>query len=97
VVRTDSNTAGRLADTWCHRHAPDITAERAIEDTLRASELRFRQMAESIHEVFFLVDAASHHLLYISPAYEAIWGRCGDNPTPTVRHGSRASIRMTGT
>jgi len=58
----------------------DITAERAIEDTLRASELRFRQMAESIHEVFFLVDAASHHLLYISPAYEAIWGRCGDNP-----------------
>jgi len=53
----------------------EITAERGIEDTLRASELRFRQMAENIRNVFFLVDAVSHDVLYISPAYEAICGR----------------------
>jgi diguanylate cyclase (GGDEF)-like protein/PAS domain S-box-containing protein len=57
----------------------DITAQRGIENTLRASEARFRQMAESMREAFFLVDAASHHLLYISPAYEAIWRRSSDN------------------
>jgi diguanylate cyclase (GGDEF)-like protein/PAS domain S-box-containing protein len=53
----------------------DITTERRLEDTLRASEFRFRQMAESMRDVFFLIDAASHRLMYISPAYEAIWGR----------------------
>jgi diguanylate cyclase (GGDEF)-like protein/PAS domain S-box-containing protein len=53
----------------------DITAERHLSYTLRASELRFRQMAESMREVFFLIDASSHQLLYISPAYEAVWGR----------------------
>ena len=53
----------------------DITAEKGFESSLRASEFRFRQMAESMHDVCFLVDAASHKMLYISPAYEAIWGR----------------------
>jgi len=53
----------------------DITDERALENTLRASEFRFRQMAESMRDVFFLIDAISLQLLYISPAYEVIWGR----------------------
>jgi diguanylate cyclase (GGDEF)-like protein/PAS domain S-box-containing protein len=53
----------------------DITAEKRIEETLRASELRFRQMAENMRHVSFLVDAVGHHLLYISPAYEALCGR----------------------
>jgi diguanylate cyclase (GGDEF)-like protein/PAS domain S-box-containing protein len=57
----------------------DATTERGIENTLRASEFRFRQMAESMRDVFFLVDAASHQLLYISPAYESIWGRSNDS------------------
>jgi diguanylate cyclase (GGDEF)-like protein/PAS domain S-box-containing protein len=53
----------------------DITEERALENSLRASEFRFRQMAESMRDVFFLIDAVSLQLLYISPAYEVIWGR----------------------
>ncbi len=53
----------------------DITDERALENSLRASEFRFRQMAESMRDVFFLIDAVSLQLLYISPAYEVIWGR----------------------
>ena len=39
------------------------------------SERRFRQLAESIREVFWLSDPAKRQVLYISPAYETIWGR----------------------
>ena len=36
---------------------------------------RFRQLAENIHEVFWVTDLTKDRMLYISPAYEAIWGR----------------------
>ena len=42
---------------------------------LRESELRFRQLAENIREVFFLLDPADGRTLYVSPAYATIWGR----------------------
>ena len=45
------------------------------EPTLGESERRFRQLAESINLVFWLVDANKHEMLYISPSYEVIWGR----------------------
>jgi len=54
-------------------------AHRETKASLRASELRFRQMAESIRDVFFLLDVASGRILYISPAYEEIWGRSCDS------------------
>jgi diguanylate cyclase (GGDEF)-like protein/PAS domain S-box-containing protein len=47
--------------------------------SLRASELLFRQMAESIRDVFFLLDVASGRILYVSPAYEEISGRSCDS------------------
>jgi diguanylate cyclase (GGDEF)-like protein/PAS domain S-box-containing protein len=50
-------------------------AHRRGQEALRDSEQRFRQMAENIRDVFFLVDAASNRILYVSPAYEEIWGR----------------------
>jgi PAS domain S-box-containing protein len=53
----------------------DITAEKIAEESLRASEARFRQMAEHIRDVFFLEDVESKRLLYVNPAYAAIWGR----------------------
>jgi diguanylate cyclase (GGDEF)-like protein/PAS domain S-box-containing protein len=53
----------------------DVTAERQTEESLRASESLFRQLAENIRDVFFLVDADSDRTLYVSPAYEEIWGR----------------------
>jgi len=55
--------------------ARDVTEERTALEALRASEARFRQLAETIREVFWIVDAATRSLLYVSPAYEAIWGR----------------------
>jgi PAS domain S-box-containing protein len=42
---------------------------------LRESEERFRQMAENVGEVVWILDAETRKVLYISPAYEAIWGR----------------------
>ncbi len=43
------------------------------------SEQRFRQLAESIREVFWLSNPAKNQVLYISPGYETIWGRSCDS------------------
>ncbi len=45
---------------------------------LRESEARFRQLAETIHEVFFLCDPQMTEMFYVSPAYEDIFGRSCD-------------------
>ncbi|TAK07919.1 MAG: PAS domain S-box protein, partial [Candidatus Manganitrophaceae bacterium] len=53
----------------------DITERREAEEKLRESENRFRQLAENIHQVFWMSDPHKSEILYISPAYEKIWGR----------------------
>ena len=50
------------------------------EEALRESEERFRQMAESMREVFFMVSADSRELIYLSPSYEVVWGRTRSEP-----------------
>ncbi|HEX2855095.1 MAG TPA: response regulator [Opitutaceae bacterium] len=45
------------------------------DEALRASEERLREFAENIHEVFWMTDHTKNQVLYISPAYERIWGR----------------------
>jgi PAS domain S-box-containing protein len=42
------------------------------------SEARFRQLAATIHEAFWLIDLDPPRLLYVSPRYEEIWGRQTD-------------------
>ena len=42
---------------------------------LGESEQRFRQIAENIREVFWLSTADLSNALYISPAFESVWGR----------------------
>ena len=53
----------------------NVSERKLAEDALRESEERFRQIAETIQEVFWITDIAKHQVLYVSPAYERIWGR----------------------
>ena len=48
---------------------------RRAEEALRQSEERFRQIAETIDEVFWIADPSLATILYVSPAYERVWGR----------------------
>ncbi|MEZ0295519.1 MAG: response regulator [Candidatus Methylacidiphilales bacterium] len=49
--------------------------KRASEAALRESEERFRQLAGNIDQVFWLYDLDLNAILYVSPAFEGIWGR----------------------
>jgi len=53
----------------------DISDRKQAEIVLRESEEKFRQLAENINEVFWITDPVKHQMLYVSPAYERIWGR----------------------
>ncbi|HJU05089.1 MAG TPA: PAS domain S-box protein [Nitrospiraceae bacterium] len=53
----------------------DVTERQRTEEALRESEERFCQVTENIRDVFWLSDVAKDCLLYVSPAYEEIWGR----------------------
>ncbi|HET6231882.1 MAG TPA: PAS domain S-box protein, partial [Longimicrobiaceae bacterium] len=53
----------------------DLTAVRASEAAMRASEERFRQLAENSRDVFWLRSVHEGRHVYVSPAYEALWER----------------------
>ncbi|MDA8134171.1 MAG: response regulator [Desulfobacteraceae bacterium] len=48
---------------------------RQSESALREGEMKFRQLAENIPEVFWLGSSDWQQIFYISPAYEKIWGK----------------------
>lgn len=50
-----------------------------IETVLLESEERFRQMTENIEAVFWIYSPDETRILYVSPAYEKIWGRTCDS------------------
>lgn len=68
-VELDSTISGVVI------HVHDLTDLKRIEETLADREERFRQMADNIHEVFWMTDIDLTQMLYISPAYEDVWGR----------------------
>ena len=51
----------------------DVTEFHSAVEQLRASEERFRQLAENIHEVFWIREPNQKQLVYVSPACEKIW------------------------
>ena len=68
-----SGKDGRTAGLVCV--VRDITKRKEAEKILRDSEERFRQLADNIREVFWMTDVAKSEMIYVSPAYEEIWGR----------------------
>jgi PAS domain S-box-containing protein len=56
----------------------DTTDHWEAQERLRESETRFRQLAENIGEVFWMSTGTRDRTLYVSPAFEKIWGRSAD-------------------
>jgi PAS domain S-box-containing protein len=76
----------------------DVTHDKRAERHLRESEERFRLITETISEVFWIADADFQQLVYVSPAYEQIWGRALDSDEPqslyaAIHPEDRARIR----
>ena len=55
--------------------AIDITQQKMAETALKESEEKFRQIAETIEDVFWVSVPGKNKMFYISPAYEKIWGK----------------------
>ena len=56
-----------------HRTRRRIQADerRRAEETVRETEERFRQLAENIHEIFWVRDVRDDRIVYVSPGGEA--------------------------
>jgi urea transport system substrate-binding protein len=53
----------------------ELSAKGEFEERLQDSEERFRQVTNTIDEVFWMTDPRKDRMLFISQAYERIWGR----------------------
>ncbi|MDP8998237.1 MAG: PAS domain-containing protein [Pseudomonadota bacterium] len=89
-----NNISGRIVE-WVGVHR-DIT-------DARSTELRMRQLAETIDEVLYIREVDGNHFSFVSPAYERVWGESRedlnanprsflDNLHPDDRHKVEAAI-----
>ncbi|MCB2225427.1 MAG: PAS domain S-box protein [Desulfarculaceae bacterium] len=52
----------------------DITERKKAEEELHESEQKFRLVTETIQDVFWLSTCGVEEMIYVSPAYENVWG-----------------------
>lgn len=53
----------------------DISLQRQNEEALRQSEEQFRQITENLQHMLWIGEVQSERFVYVSPAFENIWGR----------------------
>ncbi|MEP7365149.1 MAG: PAS domain S-box protein, partial [Acidobacteriota bacterium] len=62
-----------------------VEFERLLAQRQRVeSEERFRQIAETIQDGFWVMDAVQNRLTYASPSFERIWGSALDKPAASA-------------
>ena len=65
VVKLDDGVAVSLRD---------VTSHKEREAALQESEERFRLLADAVDDVFWISDVRQQRVVYVSPAYERVWG-----------------------
>ncbi len=65
VVKLDDGVAISLRD---------VTSRKARAAALQESEERFRLLADAVDDVFWIIDVGQQKVVYVSPAYERVWG-----------------------
>jgi diguanylate cyclase (GGDEF)-like protein/PAS domain S-box-containing protein len=60
-------------------HVRQSGQEKRLLGELQTSESRFQQLANNLDAVFWIISPDWRQILYISPAYERIWGRSADD------------------
>ncbi|MBZ8180186.1 PAS domain S-box protein [Oscillatoria salina] len=53
----------------------EIRSREQAEAALRESESKLRQIVNSIRDCFWMIDVQMKQVIYVSPAFEEIWGR----------------------
>jgi PAS domain S-box-containing protein len=66
---------GLFTDTFNQMLVRIESQDRALRD----SEEKFRQLAENVREVFWITSADMREVIYVSPAYQEVWGRSVDD------------------
>lgn len=76
-VETILQLAGLLCDRYrlAERQQALEEANALAEASIRESIERFEQLAKTVEDVFWLYDCAQQRTIYVSPAFERIWGR----------------------
>ncbi|HMU84989.1 MAG TPA: PAS domain-containing protein, partial [Leptospiraceae bacterium] len=73
-VRITTFSPNTADEVWIAVH-DDITAAKAASEALALAERKFSDLAETIDEVFWMVNKDKTQMLYVSPAFERIFER----------------------
>jgi PAS domain S-box-containing protein len=73
-LRVSNPILKRFQDLY-EKSQHELAERKRAEEASAESEQRFRQLAEHIQEVFWLGTPDWQEVIYVSPAYESLWGR----------------------